>query len=81
MNEVCTSYGSTPSVYLSAPVIHRIVSKSYTLKMRPLIAPALTGPDWIGIHDCCLLPRAQSRRSTSLCPCTAKTTASTNSDL
>ena len=39
MNEVCTSYGSTPSVYLSAPVIHRIVSKSYTLKTRPSIAP------------------------------------------
>jgi hypothetical protein len=38
MTQVCTSYGSTPSVYPFAPALHRIVSKSYTLKM-PLDGP------------------------------------------
>jgi len=50
MNEVCTSYGSTPSVCLSAPVLHRIVSKSYTLKMRAVDRAAFA--DQLEFEDC-----------------------------
>jgi len=63
MNAVCTSYGSTPSVYLSSPVLHRTVSKSYNSKMLPLIT-SLSRSQLESEFMIAFLPRAQGRRST-----------------
>jgi len=47
-----------------APVLHRIVSKSYTLKMQAFIAPLSQEPAWICIHDCVFYRALKAGRST-----------------